>query len=281
MAGRGRSLSGPICRLLIQLAFPPCVHPARNVGYSSLRHLLLYTSDSLFRFPALHSAVHGTRGLRLSPESVRSSMKGRQSPVPFTPRTRSRAREYPPERRDGAVKGRPVRGVELCSPRGETSVGAVERESHGVCSLAGSLLYTLCPSRYLDRRHTAPVHLLFLLLLFSSLRLLATWLRRSYEGDRDTTGVTKGSTVVHTALVAEGEERPVVNTGVYIPWSVYEPTGRVSSYRCARGKLDPSPARKVINLTSYEARLMALTRMIHDHACTRVHEPCPASWNPP
>lgn len=36
------------------------------------------------------------------------------------------------------------------------------------------------------------------------------------------------------------------------------------------GKLDPWRGRKVINLTSYEARLMPLTRMIHDHACTRV-----------
>lgn len=36
------------------------------------------------------------------------------------------------------------------------------------------------------------------------------------------------------------------------------------------GKLDPWRGRKVINLTSYEARPMPLTRMIHDHACTRV-----------
>lgn len=34
------------------------------------------------------------------------------------------------------------------------------------------------------------------------------------------------------------------------------------------GKLDPRRGRKVINLTSYEARLVSLTRMIHDHACT-------------
>ena len=60
--------------------------------------------------------------------------------------------------------------------------------------------------------------------------------------------------------MAEGEKRPVVNTGRVYTRGAYIPVDwpSIASYRArARGKLDPSRARNVINLTSYKATLTA------------------------
>lgn len=61
---------------------------------------------------------------------------------------------------------------------------------------------------------------------------------------------------MHTALVAEGEEEAVVNTGVVYTAERVRADRTGPGYGLivglAQGKLDPSRTRKVINLTSYE-----------------------------
>lgn len=130
------------------------------------------------------------------------------------------------------------------------------REPLDVCSLAGSsavyfVLFEIGSIGGTPRRCTPPPS------PSSSARYLVA--RRSYEGDRGTTGVTKGSSVLHTHARARGigwQKERNGHGGKY--QRVERVPCRPVEYRLIasrEGKLDPWRGRKVINLTSYEARL--------------------------
>lgn len=186
----------------------------------------------------------------------------------FTPWTRSWVEvlleRYKTERSREA--GRRCRTV---SPRREESMEAVERESR--CLLAGGFVGVyFVPFEILSiggtpRRYTSS----FLFFFCSAARYLVAKILRSRSRHN---GRNKRFDRLYTRNIGGRRRRTAGGKyqRVYTVERVRVDRSSIVLSSKARGKLDPSRTRKVINLTSYEARLMALTRMIHDHACARV-----------